>query len=211
MVVPVWFWRLEMWLCERKSEEHSFCWRKGEEMGNKTESRRKKERENAHTHTQKRSRRRRRAGASDSGIHLIALKWKRFFLASPHSLCLKGKVKSHMRPSQSGDFSFSSMSANPSLWAVPSLIRLLILSNAAVRGRRTPEEATITLLFAHLPRPGRRRVSITFCWTSYCFLLFLSSWQISVFTLTLALAELSEVVISWYFGTTLLFYRRRLQ
>lgn len=93
---------------------------------------------------------RRRAGASDSGIHLIALKWKRF-LAS-HLLCLKN-VKSNPTciPAKRW-LSSSSISTNPSLSVVPSVILLLILRKllftVCIRQRRQKFSS-----FAHILRP----------------------------------------------------------
>lgn len=97
---------------------------------------------------------RRRAGASDSGIHLIALKWKRF-LAS-HWLLFKEKKSSQIPHvyQPSGDFSSSSMNTNPSLSLVPPVILLLILRKLLLGvGKRQRRQKFVS--FARLPRPEK--------------------------------------------------------
>lgn len=108
---------LEMWLWEKS--EHSFCWREGEEMGNKTKGGGGGGRAGG-------KELRRRAGASDSGIHLIAPKWKRF-LAS-HLLCLKKeKEKSSRIPHVYQPTSHSAM------WAlIPPAFRCGAISNIVI-------------------------------------------------------------------------------
>lgn len=99
---------------------------------------------------------RRRAGASDSGIHLIALKWKRF-LAS-RSLCLKkSQIKSPHVYQPGSDFSSSSMSANPSFFffyfsaAIGNII--INIEKAAVHRQQMPKGGISS--DAHLRRPEK--------------------------------------------------------
>lgn len=113
---------------------------------------------------------RRRAGASDSGIHLIALKWKRF-LAS-RSLCLKkSQIKSPHVYQPGSDFSSSSMSANPSFFffyfsaAIGNII--INIEKAAVHRQQMPKggsNSALMLIYGGQRSHWGKKISILVCW-----------------------------------------------
>lgn len=128
---------------------------------------------------------RRRAGASDSGIHLIALKWKRF-LAS-RSLCLKkSQIKSPHVYQPGSDFSSSSMSANPSFFyfyfsaAIGNII--INIEKAAVHRQQMPKggsNSALMLIYGGQRSHWGKKISILVCWRFFILAPFqASSWQI---------------------------------
>lgn len=121
---------------------------------------------------------RRRAGASDSGIHLIALKWKRF-LASRSPCLKKSQIKSHMYTSQA-------LTSHPEVWAliplfsaVPSVILLLILWKLLFTGSKCQRRQKFSS-DAHLQRPekslGKEDINTSLLKIFLSFLLFFLSW-----------------------------------